>query len=119
MDLQDGRRRTRSERDCASVTLAFQRQPVVIERSGRAGTSPRVHPSALPTPSGCRLHGGTAMRRFAALVLAIALLGILPGAALAAPPRAQPTANAISIPIAGTIPGVSSFVGNFDLTRFA
>jgi hypothetical protein len=55
------------------------------------------------------------------LALASALL-IAPLSAAAAPsptPAPAPAAAVTGLPISGTIPGVSSFVGTLDITRFA
>ena len=55
------------------------------------------------------------MRRIISLVLAAMLLGLIPASALAAPPQAT---DAITFPVSGTVAGVSSFVGTFDVNRF-
>ena len=52
------------------------------------------------------------------LLLASAMLGTLllvPATAASA----APTTSSLSIPVSGTVAGVSSFVGSFDVTRFA
>lgn len=52
------------------------------------------------------------------LLLASAMLGTLllvPATAASAAPTTSP----LSIPVSGTVAGVSSFVGSFDVTRFA
>ena len=52
------------------------------------------------------------------LLLASAMLGTLllvPATAASA----APTANALNIPVSGTVAGVSQFVGSFGITRFA
>jgi hypothetical protein len=56
------------------------------------------------------------MRRIISLVLAAMLLGLIPASAFAARP---PAADAITFPVSGTVAGVSSFVGEFDVNRFA
>jgi len=52
------------------------------------------------------------------MLIAAAMLGTLllvPATAHAAPP----TASSVSAPVTATVPGVLSFVGSFDVTRFA
>ncbi len=59
--------------------------------------------------------------RFASLAMLLALLGafvLAPLTTHAAPP-AQTTSPLTRIPITGTVPGISSFVGSLDITRFA
>ena len=63
--------------------------------------------------------------RIASVAVLVALLGavlVAPLSATAAPapaPAAQATNPLAGIPISGTVAGVSSFVGTFDVTRFA
>ena len=50
------------------------------------------------------------------LLLAAAMLGTM--LLVPATANAAPTASAVSVPVSGTVAGVSQFVGSFDITRF-